>query len=311
MVAKSHPRLLVTGASGLLGINLSLQTCNTYEVTGTVNQHVIHAAPFEIIPADLTSTETIKKIIDQVKPDILINCAALAGVDDCDTNPQLAEQLNTLLPAELARLAVHHGFRLIHISTDCVFDGLQKNYTETDQPNPINTYARTKLAGELAVASTDPSAVVARVNFFGWSLVGCRSLAELFYTNLREGKTMQGFSDIFFCPLLVNDLADILIDMANSHAAGLYHVVGPECISKYEFGQRLASQFGFATSLIKPVSWKDGGLKVIRSPNLCLNIDKYNNFFGHHPPDITAGLLKFYRLLQEGYPQKLYAMAKI
>jgi dTDP-4-dehydrorhamnose reductase len=196
----------------------------------------------------------------------------------------------------------------VHISTDSVFDGLRGDYSEQDLPNPVGVYSRTKLEGELAVAQADPSAIIARVNLFGWSLTGVRSLAEFFFNNLSHGRQVMGFTDVFFCPLLTNHLADILVGMLEKNLNGLYHVVSPECLSKYEFGMRLAQRFNLDKGLINPTSIANSGLKATRSPNLSLRSDKLAHALGESLPRLSTGLDKFYALYKQGYPQMLHSL---
>lgn len=197
---------------------------------------------------------------------------------------------------------------MIHVSTDSVFDGLHGGYTEEDIPHPRGVYARSKLEGEREVAEAYPGAIIVRVNLFGWSLSGDRSLAEFFFNHLSQGRQVMGFIDVFFCPLLVNHLAEIFIDMLERNLSGLYHVVSPECLSKYEFGMRLAKRFSLDGSLITPTSVAEAGLKAARSPNLSLKVDKLAGVLGKSTPSLEAGLDKFHELYQQGYPQRLRAM---
>jgi dTDP-4-dehydrorhamnose reductase len=146
----------------------------------------------------------------------VINCAALANLEACEAEPVLAGKLNSELPEKLAKYVARGGARLVHISTDAVFDGRLGGYREIDTPNPLSLYARTKLNGEQAVLAANSEAIVARVNLFGWSLSGKRSLAEWFFNNLSSGNSMLGFTDVFFCPLLANDLAKMLLMMLES-----------------------------------------------------------------------------------------------
>ncbi|HJW89564.1 MAG TPA: SDR family oxidoreductase, partial [Anaerolineales bacterium] len=238
----------------------------------------------------------------------VIHCAALAIVDACEAEPDLAAELNTELPRRLAEHVARGGARLVHLSTDAVFDGQRGGYTEIDQPNPLSVYARTKLAGEQAVAAADPSAIIARVNLFGWSLSGKRSLAEWFFNNLAVGGQMFGFTDVYFCPMLVNDLSHLLLKMLALGLSGLYHVVSSECLSKYEFGVLLAQRFGFDPGLITPASVEQAGLKAARSPYLTLRNDRLVADLGHRPPSLSTGIDRFYTLYQQGYPQWIREM---
>jgi dTDP-4-dehydrorhamnose reductase len=309
-------RILVTGASGLLGLNLAFSAATEADkdtvVFGQVNTHVLRTHAFRVVQADLLAPGAVERLLDETQPDWVIHCAALAVVDACEADPELARQLNTELPRKLAELCTKRrtnvargGARLVHISTDAVFDGQRGNYTEEDLPNPLSTYALTKLEGERAVAEANPDAIIARVNLFGWSLSGKRSLGEFFFNNLQASKPVRGFTDVFFCPVLANDLGLILLSMLEKGLSGLYHVVSRDCTSKYEFGIRLARQFGLDEGLISPSSVSQAGLKAARSPNLTLRTDKLTRDLEQAPPEISTSLEHFYTLYQQGYPQKI------
>ncbi len=301
-------RILITGASGLLGLNLALETTRRHTVFGTVNHHALSTDAFKVIQTDLLAPGAAERLLESTHPEWVIHCAALANLDACEADPLLAQQLNTDLPRTLASHVARSGARLIHVSTDSVFDGLRGDYSEQDPPNPVGVYSRTKLNGELAVLEADPTAIIARVNLFGWSLTGKRSLAEFFFNNLSLGKQVMGFTDVFFCPLLANHLAGIFVNMLEQNLSGLYHVVSSESLSKYDFGMRLAEQFGLDGNLINPTSVKQSGLKAVRSPNLKLRSDKLAQTLGKSLPNLSTGLEQLYTLYQQGYPQMLRNM---
>ena len=301
-------RILITGASGLLGLNLALETTRRHTVFGTVNQHALKTDAFTVIQTDLLAPGAVERLLERTQPDWVIHCAALANLDSCEADPLLAQQLNTKLPRTLASHVARSGARLLHVSTDSVFDGLRGDYTEADPPTPVGVYSHTKLDGELAVAEADPEAIIARVNLFGWSLRGDRSLAEFFFNNLSLGRQVMGFTDVLFCPLLANYLADIFVKMLEKNLSGLFHVVSSECLSKYDFGVRLAHRFSLDSSLINPTSVTRSGLKASRSPNLSLRTDKLANALGESLPRLSTGLDKLYTLHQQGYPQMLRSL---
>jgi dTDP-4-dehydrorhamnose reductase len=301
-------RILVTGASGLLGLNLALEAAKQHTVFGTMNSHPIKTKAFEVLRANLLDPGALDRVLTYANPDWVIHCAALANLEACEANPALAKELNTDLPEKLATIVARGGARLLHVSTDAVFDGQRGNYSEDDQPEPLSVYARTKYDGEQVVAGVNPEAIVARVNLFGWSLSGKRSLAEFFYYNLAAGKQVMGFTDVYFCPLLANDLAQIFLEMLATGLQGLYHVVSSECITKYDFALRLSRQFSFDSELISPTSVTEGGLKAVRSPNLTLKSDKLAKAINNPLPGLSTGMKRFYTLYQQGYPQKLFGM---
>jgi len=302
-------RLLVTGVSGLLGLNLAWTVADRFSVTGVMRgKRAVTPpgrAPFTVIEADLTRPGEVQRVLDCAQPDAIIHTAALSEVDRCEMYPEEAYRANTLLPESLARAAACAGVPLLHISTDAVFDGLSGDYTEDDRPNPINVYARTKLAGERAVANAFPEALIARVNFFGWSWQGRRSLAEFFFNNLSAGVPFFGFEDVFFCPLLVNDMSEILLQMLDRKLSGIYHVVSSESQSKYVFALMLAREFGFDESLISPAPFTRGNLLAMRSPRLTLRSDKLSAALGISLPGQQPALRRFADLYRQGYPKTL------
>ena len=298
-------RLLITGASGLLGLNFAVQASSQHSVMGVVHHNELAGVPFSVVHADLAQPESVADLIKRTRPEVIIHCAALTILDICETQPELAWRLNAAVPGELAAAAAQAGVKLVHISTDAVFDGQRGNYTEEDQPDPLSVYARSKLAGEQAVIEANPQAIIARVNFYGWSLTGARSLAEFFYRNLSAGKGVNGFTDVLFCPLLVNDLVSLLLKMVEKDLKGLYHVVSPESLSKYDFGCRIARLFNLDEKLITPTSWRAGGLQAQRSPDLTMSTAKLAGALGLSLPDQQAGLQHFHELFESGYPQKI------
>ena len=326
---KEPQRILVTGASGLLGINLALEASREHTIFGLVNDHRLNPTisfpamlssiarlystarlgttssenRLVVVQGDLVVPGTVERLLDEIQPDWVIHCAALANLDACEADPAQAWKINTEVPRLLAEHVARGGARLLHVSTDAVFDGLKGNYTETDLPNPTGVYARTKLDAEQAVLDANPEAIVARVNLFGYSLTRKRSLSEFFLYNLQAGEKVMGFTDVFFCPLLANHLGQVFLLMLERGLSGLYHTVSSECLSKYDFGLRIARLFGLDENLILPTSIAQGGLKATRSPNLSLRTDKLAETLGLTLPTTSTGLESFYQLYQDGYPE--------
>lgn len=302
------PRILITGVSGLLGINLALEAVRQgREVVGLANSRAMQNTPFAVRACDLTDLTAIHPLLDEVQPDAVVHCAALANLEVCEGQPDLAQRLNTEVPGRLATETARRRIPFIHISTDAVFNGAGCNYLESDPVSPLSIYARTKAEAEEAVLEAHPDALVARVNFYGWSLTGQRSLAEWFFNNLSGKRQVKGFTDVFFCPMLVNDLAGTLLRLLDLRAGGIYHVVGSQCLSKYAFGVAIARAFNLDETLITPVTAETGGLVARRSPNMCLNTGKLAGALGEPPPGLDSGMERFARLYREGYPETLRA----
>ena len=301
-------RVLVTGASGLLGLNLALEAAPEHTVYGVAHSRRLRTDAFTVIHTDLLAEGSLERTLDEARPDWVIHCAALADIDSCEREPELARRMNWELPKRMAA-ATRGGARLLHISTDAVFDGMRGGYTEEDEPNPLSLYARTKLESERAVAAENPSALIARVNLFGWSASGKRSLAENFVAHLSQGKAVNGFTDVYFCTLLANHLGVLLLQMLEAGLEGLYHAVGAECLTKYDFAVALARRFGFDEGLVRPIPVADSGLAAVRSPRLTLSSSKLARDLGRPLPTWREGLEEFYQQYERGYPQMVRGMA--
>ena len=298
-------KVLITGASGLLGINLAMEAMREHEVVG-VDRGKLKSAPFQVFNIDLIDKEAMDGVLDRTRPDCLINCAAMANLEACEQNPEQARVINVDVPARLANACAERSIRFVHLSTDAVFDGESMDaYTEDDVPTPLSLYSQTKLDSEHAVFSENPDAIVARVNFFGWSLNGRHSLAEFFVNNLSEDKPVNGFTDVIFCPMLVNVTARLLLEMLEKNLTGLYHVVGAQAMSKYQFGVEIARTFGLREDLISPKSVLSSELTARRSHNLRLSTHKLSTDLGHEIPRFSTGLAEFYTQFQQSYPQKI------
>ena len=298
-------KLLITGASGLLGINLAMEAMREHEVIG-VDRGKLQSAPFPVIKTNFYNSHAFDSALDSTQPDWVINCSALANLEECERHPDQAKILNTDLPRELADACAKRNIKFIHLSTDAVFDGMKEGeYTEEDEPNPQGVYSQSKLDSERAVQEANPQAIIARVNFFGWSLGGRRSLGEFFVNNLSDGRNVNGFTDVIFCPMWVNHLSQTLLEILAKDLHGLYHVVGAQAMSKYQFGVEVARKFGLRSSLIEPQSVERSALTARRSHNLWLSIHKLSTDLGHAIPDFSTGLDGFYTQFQQGYPQKI------
>jgi len=298
-------RILVTGVSGLLGINLALETMRAYDIVGVDRGKLVNA-PFKIWKADLLDPGAVDAILNSVRPNWLINCAALADLEACENTPYLSRALNTDLPAQMAKACRSRDISFAHISTDAVFDGEKDGfYTEEDPPNPLGVYSQTKLDGERAVLNENKNAIVARVNFYGWSFSGKRSLAEFFHHNLTNNKSMSGFTDVIFCPMFVNHTARILIKMLEKKLSGLYHLVGTQAMSKYQFGVEIARKFSLQEGEISPKSILASSLTARRAHNLALSTHKLSTDLGETLPEFSTGLDEFYTQYKQGFPQKI------
>jgi|Deesub1362A_J573_1020465.scaffolds.fasta_scaffold01365_2 dTDP-4-dehydrorhamnose reductase len=301
-------RLLVTGASGLLGANVVLEATSRHRVMAVYHRHPLREDGWQALRADLGRPQEVARLFAEWKPEWVIHCAAEADVDRCERDPERAFQLNRDMARWVAEASRAAGARLVHISTDAVFCGDGDGYREQDEPQPINLYGRSKLAGERAVAQAYPQALIVRTNFYGWGPGIKRSLAEWFLGKLRAGERCGGVVDVHVNLMLATDLASILLRMLERGLQGLYHVAGADCVSKFEFGQRIAEAFGLDGSLIEPISVADLDLAAPRPKHLCLRTERVERALGLAMPGLDEGLRKMRQQEGNGYAREIRAL---
>jgi dTDP-4-dehydrorhamnose reductase len=307
--ADRRPRMLITGGSGLLGSNLSLLYSAWAEVWTTYRSHPVRLAAAHTVRIDLTDAHEVSALVADVRPETVIHCAAMTDVDQCEEHPDDAARANTLASAVVARAAGSVNARMMHISTDSVFDGVRGGYTEADAPRPLNVYARTKLDSERAVLDESPGALVVRTNIYGWNAQPKWSLAEWILGRLENGETVPGFEDVFFSPILVNDLAVLLERLSGSSTRGVLHVAGSERASKHDFAIAIADVFGLDRSLVRRARLDSARLPAQRPRDTSLACAKAIEL-GLRLPAIADGLSHFAALRAAGYPESLNYMSE-
>ncbi|MDP7663030.1 MAG: SDR family oxidoreductase [Nitrospinota bacterium] len=234
----TRPRILVSGASGLLGPYLAMAAKEWGDVFTTSRT----SGDF---PADLIDPDETKNLIKKTEPYILVNAAGLTDVDLCEKDPHLASDLNTNVTENLAGL-LSSGACFVCISTDQVYPDSPGPHFEGAEA-PVNVYGRSKLAGEKA-ALAHPGGLVLRTNFFGPSQTpGRNSLSDFFIDNFRAKKEVTLFSDVFFSPLHMKTLCDLIFRSVSEGLRGIYNLGSREGTSKAEFGFSVARHFGLST----------------------------------------------------------------
>ncbi len=244
-------RILLTGASGQLGSYL-LQELRNHDlpaVAWTGSRTGVRFGYF-LHPVDLASPGAVRAAFAAARPTVVIHTAALARVTDCHRHPRRARRINVEGSALLARLAEQAGARLLHVSTDLVFDGERGNYREDDPPRPLSVYATTKADAEQAVLASRRVAVVRVGPLFGPSLATRTAFFDEQVAALRQRRPLPLFADEWRSPLGLSAAARALLGVACSDFTGLLHLGGPERLSRLEMGRRLAAFLGCDPSAI-------------------------------------------------------------
>ena len=282
-------KVLVTGASGLLGSSVVQYCADKCEVVGTYLSHPVDFAGVRCLQADLTD-ENQYGPLKQFDPDVIIHCAALTDVDQCEQEPQKAYNINVDITRKLVTLADSLGARFIHLSTDAVFDGTEGLYTETDEANPINVYGRTKLTAEQVVTEAQADSIIVRTNIYGWNATDGQSLAEWMLEKLRDGEELPAFRDAYFSPIYTGTLASILFELISRDINGVMHISSPNRYSKLSFAEHLADVFDLNTELIVPTSIDDVDFSAPRGRDLSLSVSRAQHQLNCDLPTAREGL---------------------
>ncbi len=240
---------LVTGAGGMLGGRLAtLLLGRGVEVTA-VCHFSLPPPGLRAVRCQLLKTDALERLLDDHRPDAVVHAAALARIDSCHAQPSLARSTNTDLPARLARLCRERAIRLVALSTDLVFSGAHAFAREEDPPGPVSVYGHTKLAGEQAVLAACPGAAVARVALVVGRGHGARgSASEVIAWTLQAGRSTFLFGDEYRTPIDAESIADAIVRLLDRGLAGLFHLGGPERLSRWELGCRVARAIGLSQS---------------------------------------------------------------
>ena len=240
-------KLLITGCKGQLGTEIQKQLRLGYSEIGKIPEELQNAdvSAIDIDTLDLSDESEVMAYISILKPDIIINCAAYTNVDGCETNRETAYQANAIGPKNLALAAEANQAKLIHLSTDYVFDGKDNGYkprTETDMPDPISAYGETKLQGELFVQQYCTRNFIVRTAWL-YSYYGKNFVKTIVNAAKKYGK-LEVVNDQLGNPTNASDLAHVLLQLAVTDKYGLYHCTGEGICSWYEFASEIVKEAG-------------------------------------------------------------------
>jgi len=285
--------IFITGGSGLLALNWAFDINNQYTITLGTHKRKISLGEEGITTyqSSLGTTDAIQSIFDEVEPGLVIHTAGLTNVEACEADPELARYANIELAENIAKSCSSNDVKLVHISTDHLFSG-DIMMAEEDQPvNPVNMYGKTKAEAESRVLEIKPDALVIRTNFYGWGPTYRRSFSDMIIDTLRKQQAITLFQDVHYTPILISKLTKAVMSLATQNMNGIFHVVGDERISKYEFGLKVASQFGLDEGLINAGNISDKPNLVKRPIDMSLSNRKICKVLGNGIGDVEDGLV--------------------
>ena len=208
--------------------------------------------------------KNLQNIFENSKAEFVINLAARNSIDYCSIHEKEARKVNVKLPHLLAKVSLQSNKKFIHFSSDAVFAQKGDFFTENDIPEPISKYGHMKLESENLVRKANPDSLVIRTRPFGLDPNG-RNIFNFFVENLSRGISVEGYVNSFFTPIHVSEMLSQVKELIKMNESGIWHVVGRDRISKYEFGIKIAESLGVSSSLIKPVKYISQNLAAARS----------------------------------------------
>jgi len=290
---KMKKKVVITGGSGLLAVNWALSVRHKFEVILLLHQKNISITDVKTDIVSLSSEGECASMLMRHQPDVLIHTAGLANVELCESNNELADQVNIDITRNLSKACFNHGVKLVHISTDHLFSGEQEFVTEDSRCNPLNNYAKTKLIGEQQVLKELKDALIIRTNFFGWGPKYRQSFSDNILNQLKNSKSIDLFSDVYFTPILIDELVKAVHQLIDAKSSGLFNISGNDRLSKYEFGLKLAKLFHLDEGLINMVSIDDNSNLVNRPKDMSLSNAKFCKKLNYKIPSLDEQLKKF------------------
>ena len=272
-------RLLVTGSLGLVGTNIIPPLSREFDITA-----------LDIQEWDITDAKTGSLIFKDQRPDVVLNLAAMTDVDGCEDFPDKAEKLNAEGPATVARLCRDNNVRLVHVSTDYVFDGEKGSpYKEEDLPNPMSVYGRTKLAGERNVVSVLPSSLVVRAQWL-YGRGGNNFITKVVKIAGETGAA-RVVDDQWGAPTYAKDLAEPLLRLIQKEKSGIYHLADSGSCSWYGFAVEIFARLGMEVP-VSPITSSNLARKAARPKYSVFDCSKIEN-------DTGAAMRSWQEALQE------------
>jgi dTDP-4-dehydrorhamnose reductase len=237
-------RILITGGSGLLALNWALTMRDRFSITLGLHKRNVVIPGIQTQPIDLESIDSLVCLLEKADPYAVIHAAGLTSVERCEFDLDYAQHANVTLASNVAKACAVTGVKLVHVSTDHLFSGQNTLVDENHPISPVNTYGKTKAKAESQVLESNPQSLVIRTNFYGWGTSYRRSFSDVVIDALKGDKEVTLFQDVFYTPILVETAAWAVHELIDLKVSGIVNVVGDERVSKYDFGLKIAEEFG-------------------------------------------------------------------
>lgn len=277
-------RCLVTGASGQLGGHVVRRLLALgVDTVAWVGRSGPAIAGAECRQVDLADAAAVERALRAARPTLVLHLGAMTAVGDAFANPDLARRINVDATRTLAQTADALGARLVYASTDMVFDGEHPPYAEDAPPGPLSVYGRSKLEGEAEVGRFPKHAALRIPLMYGQSVTARDTTFARQVAALRRGERMELFDDEFRTPVSLSDAAAAVVGLGQSEEGGVWHLAGPERLSRLDMVRRFAAALRLPAGGLVGVSRRSVTFPEPRPADLSLDGQRFNRRF----PDLV------------------------
>jgi dTDP-4-dehydrorhamnose reductase len=287
-------RILITGANGLLGqavIHIFTRESDFELIQSSVEDKAFVGFGSEYHKIDITNKEEIKKAVKEFNPKIILNCAAFTDVDKCETERELCWKLNVDAVKNLIIASRINDAKIIHYSTDYVFDGKYGPYNEESIPNPISFYGRSKLASENALTTSGVEyAIIRTMVLYGLGVNVKPNFALWMINKLKTKEPINIVDDMFGNSTIADDLAYGSLKLIEKNRKGIFNIAGRDIESRYDFAMKMCDVFKFDKNLIKKIKTRDLNQSASRPLKSGLITLKAETELGFKPMDTIEAL---------------------
>ncbi|NFI43654.1 SDR family oxidoreductase [Clostridium botulinum] len=296
-------KVLVIGASGFLGKEVynNFKIDSNYKVYGTYSKTIDNNFYY----LDITDSNSIYNVFSLICPDIVIITAALTNVEFCENNKEKSYKINVYGIKNIAKVCKEYKSKVIYVSTEYVFDGINGPYDERDAVNPINYYGKAKLLGEKIIEKNIDNNLIGRTTVvYGWDISSKNFVMQL-VKNLSENKSMKVPKDQISSPTYCPNLAKMIKECCDRDIKGILNLAGSDIMDRYTFAVKATEILGLNKELIIPIETEKLGQIAKRPLNAGLKINKAYNLLENKPKGVIEGLKELKKIYSEHCREKL------
>lgn len=289
-------RIIVTGISGFLGQHFADAPQSAWEIHGTYHQQAFREGDEHFHELDLNDIDYTRALFDSIDAGAIVHLAAMSSPAACQAQPAAAYQLNVVLPAFLAQYAYAKRIPFYFASTDLVFAGTAAPYDYTALPDPLNYYGQQKAEAERRIMDIHPVASILRLPLLYGYTPGRSNFLTTWVEQLRQQQAVAAFTDEYRSPLYVRDAVRAILQLVRQRKMGVWHLGGPERLSRYEMARQVAQAIDADANLVLPTKQSEILLQTPRPADVSLTDSKAGPATFHARPfadGLTATLKRY------------------